>query len=157
MALERLKVGKVIKPLARLRNAHNKLVELIGTMTGRGGLVVKTDFDNISLGMNPQGNAMLSQVIADAMAAGDELHYNDGTIKIDIDGNGVKLTVLTGVQANSYVQLTPTGQFDLYSSTSLLHLLINPADVTYSMSVKTVAVCSGGVTKSMKIIASDPY
>lgn len=62
----------------------------------------------------------------------NELHYDDGTTTIDIDGNGIVID-------RGYT------------------LTINPGLITQNMGLVEIDVCSGGVAKKMLIIASDPY
>lgn len=62
----------------------------------------------------------------------NELHYDDGTTTIDIDGNGIVID-----RGNT--------------------LTINPALITQNMGLVEIDVCSGGVAKKMLIIASAPY
>ena len=62
----------------------------------------------------------------------NELHYDDGTTTIDIDGNGIVID-------RGYT------------------LTIDPALITHNMGLVEIDVCSGGVAKKMLIIASAPY
>jgi hypothetical protein len=62
----------------------------------------------------------------------NELHYDDGTTTIDIDGNGIVID-----RGNT--------------------LTIDPALITQNMGLVEIDVCSGGVAKKMLIIASAPY
>ena len=62
----------------------------------------------------------------------NELHYDDGTTTIDIDGNGIVID-------RGYT------------------LTINPGLITQNMGLVEIDVCSGGVAKKMLIIASAPY
>jgi hypothetical protein len=65
-------------------------------------------------------------------AFNNELHYDDGTTTIDIDGNGIVID-------RGYT------------------LTINPGLITQNMGLVEIDVCSGGVAKKMLIIASAPY
>lgn len=62
----------------------------------------------------------------------NELHYDDGTTTVDIDGNGIVID-------RGYT------------------LTINPALITHNMGLVEIDVCSGGVAKKMLILASAPY
>lgn len=62
----------------------------------------------------------------------NELHYDDGTTTVDIDGNGIVID-------RGYT------------------LTIDPALITHNMGLVEIDVCSGGVAKKMLIIASAPY
>lgn len=62
-----------------------------------------------------------------------ELHYNDGTTTVDIAGTGINIT---------------------YAGHSLV---VDPTLITQNMSVRTINVCSGGISKSMLIIGSAPF
>jgi len=63
----------------------------------------------------------------------NELHYNNGIVTVDIDGNGIVI------------------------QKSGKSLTINPSLITQNMGLIEIDVCSGGVAKKMLIIASDPY
>jgi hypothetical protein len=62
----------------------------------------------------------------------NELHYDNGTTTIDIDGNGIVID-------RGYT------------------LTIDPALITHNMGLVEIDVCSGGVAKKMLILASAPY
>jgi len=62
----------------------------------------------------------------------NELHYDDGTTTVDIDGNGIVID-----RGNT--------------------LTINPALITQNMGIVEIDVCSGGVARKMLILASAPY
>jgi hypothetical protein len=62
----------------------------------------------------------------------NQLHYDDGTTTVDIDGNGIVID-------RGYT------------------LTIDPALITHNMGLVEIDVCSGGVTKKMLILASAPY
>lgn len=63
----------------------------------------------------------------------NELHYNNGIVTVDIDGNGIVI------------------------QKSGKSLTINPSLITQNMGLIEIDVCSGGVTKKMLILASAPY
>lgn len=63
----------------------------------------------------------------------NELHYDDGTTQVDIDGSGIVIT--------------RAGKT----------LTINPALISQNMGLVEIDVCSSGVAKKMLIIASAPY
>lgn len=62
----------------------------------------------------------------------NQLHYDDGTTTIDIDGDGIVID-------RGYT------------------LTINPSLITQNMGLVEIDVCSGGVAKKMLILASAPY
>lgn len=63
----------------------------------------------------------------------NELHFDDGTTQVDIDGSGIVIT--------------RAGKT----------LTINPALISQNMGLVEIDVCSAGVAKKMLIIASAPY
>lgn len=62
----------------------------------------------------------------------NQLHYDDGTTTVDIDGDGIVID-----RGNT--------------------LTINPALITQNMGIVEIDVCSGGVAMKMLILASAPY
>lgn len=63
----------------------------------------------------------------------NELHYNNGTVQVDIDNAGIVIT--------------RAGKT----------LTINPTLLTQNMNIIEIDVCSAGVAKKMLIIGSVPY
>ena len=156
MALQRLKVGKVIKPVARLRDAHNKLVELIGMMKGYGGIVMKVTDGGIAISFNP-----IAAVIGPGGQTGggggsnaDQLHYLDANTQIDIDGSGIKVTKLSN---GNYCYIGNAGYFYVYNNVTGNLLTIDPALITHDMSIQTWAVCNSGTPASSLVLASAPF
>jgi len=72
---------------------------------------------------------------ASAALQANELHFKNGTVQIDIDGNGV---VVKNVSNGKSVTITPSS-------------------ITHDMTIQTISVCVGGVSKSMDILASAAY
>lgn len=92
--------------------------------------------------------------IVAAAGSSSELHFSNGTITIDIDANGVKLKKTS---TGHYVQMTNAGKFDVVNGSSGKSWEVDPALITHDMAIRTVSICSGGVTKSMDLVASAPY
>jgi hypothetical protein len=55
------------------------------------------------------------------------------------------------------VRTSSTTQIQLFNITGSKLMNIDAKNVTQNMGIKTISVCSGNVTKSMLIIASDPF
>lgn len=99
----------------------------------------------------------------------NELHFNNGSIQIDIDANGIAFTDLSDgtsftIASDGTVTWTDGGDNtitigagDIVISGASGSLDISFGDITHDMSIKTISVCDSGVTKSMDLIASDPY
>jgi hypothetical protein len=109
--------------------------------------------------------------MASSTATAQELHFNNGTITIDIDGGGAVMGKIAGgcvlvIDPNvtegfsvsgsggTGASLT-TGGFALTGASGTLGVALS--DIGRNMGVRTIAVCDSGTPKSMDIIASDPY
>lgn len=55
------------------------------------------------------------------------------------------------------VRSNTTTRIELYNNYYIKKLNIDAENLTQNMGIKTISVCSGNVTKSMLIIASDPF
>lgn len=141
-----LLVGPVIKPLAKLKRAHNKLANLVKTAVGKGGLKIIVSDSRITIDA--------SNVTATASNT-SELHFNNGLITIDIDASGIKLA---NVATGDYVQITTGGSLVMADASSGNTLTINQADMFYgNYTMREFTICDGGSTANVRILCSENY
>lgn len=151
------KIKKAPKLHAALAKKHNKLVDLLKNLQGKNGAVVKSTNGNILLTLDPQtidDPAAWSAVISSSLlvAVGtDGYLYSAGTNT----STNTYPTLLKTVTSGKKITLDSNG-IELDNNAGQTVRLFFSA-MTHSMSIKTINVCSGGVTKSMDILASDPY
>lgn len=85
----------------------------------------------------------------------EELHFNNGTIAIDIDANGV---VLTNLSTNDTISLLPSGAFEIFDSSSGNSAVINPSDMLYgNYAMNEFTVCNSGSPENRRFFCSDAY
>lgn len=82
------------------------------------------------------------------------LTYEDATIKVTIDADGVKLLHKS---SSDYVQMTNAASLVVYDHSSTSSVTIAPAAITRNLTVKEISVCDGGVVKKMLILGSATY
>ncbi len=117
----------------------NKLQEQRKKITGGPGIEVKVS----------SGNTVISALDGTGGGGGtsDELHFNDGTIDIDIDENGIKLL---NIASGDYAKMYTTGALGVFSPTgSTKEVLISPSDGSLDITNGSISVTNG--TKSIVI------
>lgn len=152
-----------------LRDKHNDLVHLIANIESSLGINIKfVPYHDKKLHVaktpkppnhatKPKGKISIGvNLTAVSVGAGptNVLHYKDSSLQIDIDGNGIKLINLA---TGNYVYVYATGFFEIKNSSSGKTLQVDPTLIAHDMSIKTISVCSSGVTKNMDVLGSDPY
>lgn len=169
-ALESLKVTTAPLALAPTAQSHNALVALIESMVGDNGVKVTVSEGRILIelsGTKGPGNSNSgSSGGGGGTPFNNELHYDDGTIQIDIDGDGISVTASGNtftIDDDGILQWTNGTNSvviegdDIQITGTSGALTIGFSDITRSMGIKTISVCDSGTAKSMDIIASDPY
>lgn len=146
---EEVFIKKSPKAFKRFKNAHNALVKLLLAMQGYGGIEVKATKGKIIISTR-------QSMLNGGSAATNELHYNDGSVQIDIDGWGVKVANLSAGNGD-YVGLNWNGWFMAYNGAANKTLTLKASDVTHDMGIKEIDVCDAGVAKKMLVLASAPY
>lgn len=136
-------VGPVIKPLAKVKKAHNALANLVKTATGKGGVTITVSDSRITIdGSNVTANV-------------SELHFSNGSITIDIDANGIKLA---NVATGDYVQITTGGSLVMADASSGNELTINQSDMFYgNYTMREFTICSSGSPANVRILCSEDY
>lgn len=132
--LESLKINECPAALAQFAAKHNRLVDLIANTEGA---VVS------------ENNIVIT---AAAGASNNELHFNNGTISIDIDGNGIVMTNLSNgrnsslipgeLQVNSAVSGTTIDRNQIYTGSAEVS---NSLDVGGNITADDITL-SGDVT-----------
>lgn len=85
----------------------------------------------------------------------NELHFNNGTIAIDIDASGV---VLTNLSTNDTISLLPSGAFEISDSSSGNSAVIEPSDMFYgNYAMNEFVVCNSGTPEYRRIFSSEGY
>ena len=167
--VDTLTVGPVIKPLGKLKRAHNKLVNLIRTITCKGGLKVSISDGRLIFDA--------SQITGASEGAAIDVVGDDGKLNkvpkhstwatpttypstLRVGGTGANVTSMNGgeiIARNSggtvYVSLT-LSSIEMYGAKQLL---ISESALTKNMSIREIDVCDAGVAKKMLVIASAPY
>lgn len=110
--------------LSAIAKKHNRLVNTLSRIQGTDGITVKASEGNILIGIDA------TQV---SSGTATELHFNNGTVTIDIDGNGINITRA----GNS--------------------LVIDPTLITHNMTVRAINVCNSGSPGQMLVVGSAPY
>lgn len=87
--------------------------------------------------------------------------YGPQSVSINYAGYLMQMDTTNGVSAKiisngSYVRMLPNA-FQMYNAGNGASLTIGLADLKNTMGVKTISVCDNGNTKSMDLIASNPY
>lgn len=141
-----LLVGPVIKPLAKVKRAHNKLANLVKTAVGKGGIKITVSDSRLTIDA--------TNVTATASNT-SELHFSNGLITIDIDAAGIKLA---NVATGDYVQITPTGSLVMSDASSGNTLTINQADMFYgNYTMREFTICSSGSPANVRMLSSGDY
>jgi len=86
--------------------------------------------------------------------------YNPATLietSYVLDETGLTLMDTHNFDFFKVVRTNATTQIQLFNITGSNLLNIDAKNVTQNMGIKTISVCSGGETRSMLIIASDPF
>lgn len=83
----------------------------------------------------------------------NELHYNRGGVRIDIDGDGIDAE---NTSLRFRVNFT-NGSIAITSISSSKSIVIDSALLTHDMSIREIDVCEAGVAKKMLVLASAAY
>lgn len=138
-ALDSLKVETVPAAFAPTAQAHNALVDLIASMVGQNGAKVTVSEGRILIEYDKTtapGNGGSGGGSTDA----EELHYNAGTLTIDIDASGVVLT-----KSGITLKMDPvTGALTAESSTYLAGFGATGISATKKSDGTGVYIDSGG-------------
>jgi hypothetical protein len=151
-----LTVGPVIKPLGKLKRAHNKLVNLIRTITCKGGLKVSISDGRLIFDA--------SEIIGVSEGAAIDVPGSDGKLnKVPKHSTWASPTLypselrVVHVSSGVYMAMSSPSNIPGIRMVGTHTLAILESDLTHDMSIKEIDVCDGGVTKKMLVIGSDPY
>jgi hypothetical protein len=164
-----LTVGPVIKPLGKLKRAHNKLVNLIRTITCKGGLKVSISDGRLifdASGIIGSEGAPIDVVGSDGKLNKVPKHSTWATPTVYpsflATNNGtaqMTSTAFIAALGNYAVSLRAESGEGLYiqKSGGATYLYIQESAITKIMTVREIDVCDGGVAKKMLVIGSAPY
>jgi hypothetical protein len=162
-----LTVGPVIKPLGKLKRAHNKLVNLIRTITCKGGLKVSISdgrliFDASQITGASEGAAIdvvgsdgkLNKVPKHSTWAAPSTYPSELRVGSTFHARMEPLVVMVQNSTGSVFTALNSSQISMQGAHSLI---IAESALTKDMAIREIDVCSGGVAKKMLVIASAPY
>lgn len=102
--------------------------------------------------VNPSGNVIIDNAGIQANLSGSSaIIANSATANVRIDVNGLKAFFPSG-----NISFT-SGGFEVTNSSNSKVANIAFASLTHNLTIHTITVCDNGVTKSMDLLASDPY
>ena len=159
-----------VGPTAALTKAYNALRNYVVGSKGAGGIVIHHSAGGMVHRFKPTA-VPGGQGGSTNVRPSNELHFNNGVTKIDIDANGFSAKGLGGgntvtvdsagnfqFQDNSLNTIVmEDGDIQLVNHATGKTLTISFASITHNMSIQTITVCSAGVTKSMDVIGSAAY
>lgn len=90
-----------------------------------------------------------------ASTTASELHFNNGTISIDIDATGI---VLTNLSSGDSVSILADGSFVIADASSGNEAVIYPSDMFYgNYAMNEFVVCNSGTPEYRRIFSSEGY
>lgn len=110
-----------------------------------------TALDKARLHASGSGGGVGGGGVAGGNIRANELHFNDGVIKIDIDANGVKLT---NVATGDYAKMYTTGALGIFDQSSGAEFTVAPSDLATTGSIipRDTGLYDGGVPVSAYVL-----
>lgn len=166
-------VKRTIKPVRQTADAINSLIKYLGMTKGAGGIKVTVAPAGLLIEYRPtaapggQGGGGFQG----EGSSGDlnELHFDNGSMVIDIDGNGIRLEaggniftvnssgILQWADVDGNAIVFEGGDIQITNASNGKSITLSYADITQNMGIKTFTGCDSGSPASYDTIASDFY
>ncbi len=146
-------ITRAPKAFQAIAAKHNSLAKAHAGLEAGYGIVVQKSQGNTRISVIPSAIADIAgQVLAGAPL--NELHFDDGTITIDIDSGGVIMN-FTGT-STSVQMSSATGSLRMINSSGKV-IDLQPEDTAHNMFFTDIAVCDSGTPKTMTILGCTPF